>query len=135
MLVRAANNLGTPSWMVSAAQNCLQGGVLMDRIPGIVAEAMQRADDPETVIEIDLAPYPQMTALNRQRLVSYRVDALLLLARYYEKLGETNKAHEQVWQARAYVTSKAPAPDVTDTQTRNWYSRARFSVLSAMAVK
>ena len=111
----------------------MDGGVLLDRAQALCTEAMSRLDDPEAVIEIDLAPSPRLTASNRQELVSRHVEALLILAQTYEKQGDRDKAHAALWQASDYLATKAAAPGETDPQVLNWHTLARYGILRASA--
>ena len=131
-LVRRKDGI-TASWIVSLARVYLDGGVLLDRVQALCSEALSRLDDPEAVIEIDLAPSPRMTAGNRQHLARMHVEALLVLAQTYEKQGDRNKAHATLWQASDYLASKAPAPGETNRQVLNWHTMARYSILRASA--
>jgi thiol-disulfide isomerase/thioredoxin len=121
------------AWIVSLARAYLEGGVLLDRIHALCAEAMSRLDDPEAVIEIDLAPNHRLTAGNRQELVNSHVEALLVVAQAYEKQGGRDKAHVALLQASDYLASKAPAPGETDRQVLNRHSMARYSILRTSA--
>jgi thiol-disulfide isomerase/thioredoxin len=131
-LVRSKNGL-MASWIVSLARVYMDGGVLLDRVPALCTEAMSRLDDPEAVIEIDLAPSPRLTASNRQEVVSRHVEALLVVAQTYEKQGDRDKAHAALWQASDYLASKAPAPGAADQQVSNWHTLSRYGILRASA--
>ena len=131
-LLRRKDNL-MATWIVSLARVYLEGGMLLDRVHELCAEALTRLDDPEAVIEIDLAPSPRLTAGNRQELVNSHVDALLVVARTYEKQGDRDKAHMALWQASDYLASKASAAGGTDQQVLNQHSLARYRILRASA--
>lgn len=131
-LIRRKGGL-TSSWIVSLATAYMEGGALLDRVPELVSEAIKRLDDPEAVIEIDLAPNRQITAASRQMLVHSHVDALLVLAQTYEKEGDRNKAHALLWQASDYLASKAPSRDETDQQMRNSHAMTQYRILRLMA--
>lgn len=121
------------SWVVSLAAVYMHAGVLLDRVPALIAEAIERLDDPEAVIEIDLAPNHQRTLADRQKLVSDHVDAVVVLAQTYEKKGDRNKAHATLWQASDYLASKAPSHEATDKQVLNWYTISRHYILRVSA--
>lgn len=122
-----------PSWIVPLARAYVEGGVLLDRIPALVAEAIKGFDDPEAVIEIDLAPNHEITSEHRQRLIYDHASALLALARAYEKLGDGSKAHETLWQAADYLGAKAPAREQIKDRAFNWHTMARYELLRTRA--
>jgi thiol-disulfide isomerase/thioredoxin len=94
---------------------------------------IERLDDPEAVVEIDLSPDRALTAQNREMLVYYHDAALLVLAQADEKQGDRDKAHEALWQATDYLASKAPSPTETNEMVLFWYKRARYENLRTQA--
>jgi len=121
------------TWFVNLARVYVDNGILLDRVPGIVSEAIERLDDPEAVVEIDLSPDRALTAQNREMLVYYHDAALLVLAEADEKQGQRDKAHETLYQATEYLASKAPSPTETNEMVLFWYKRARYENLRTQA--
>src|SRR5206468_12812675 len=76
-LIRAKPGI-MATWIVSLARVYLEGGVLLNRIQGLCTEAMSQLDDPEAVIEIDLAPSHIFTARYCLCLVRSNVAAIWL---------------------------------------------------------
>jgi thiol-disulfide isomerase/thioredoxin len=121
------------AWIVELAVTLFDGGVLLDRMEPLCSEAISLLNDPEAIIEVDLAPSPGHTAVNRQRLVNQHAQALLLLARFYEKQGNRDKAHLMLWQASDYFSARAPAAGETNTELLRTHSLGRYRVLRERA--
>jgi thiol-disulfide isomerase/thioredoxin len=120
------------TWLVSLAQTYMDGGVLLDEVHEISAEARKRMSDPEAVIEIDLAPYPPVTARNRQMLNERTAEALLVDAQAYEKQGDRAKAHQFLNLAADYVAAHEPTGDQAE-QLRPMYQFTRRYMLKVSA--
>ena len=125
------NDAALASWMVHLAREYMKGGVLLDRVPGLISEALKLLDDPEAVIEIDLAPSREITAINRARVAYDHNAALLVLAQTFEKLGHRDRAHETLWQAADFIASKEAA--FPTNEGRDWLTMARYETLRTRA--
>jgi thiol-disulfide isomerase/thioredoxin len=117
------------SWMVSLARLYVEHGVLLDRVEGLCSDATGWLGDPESVIEIDLAPSPQMTARNREFNLNWSVDALVTLALLYEKQGRRDQAHATLWRASDYLTSRSEGKEIEGGSLH----RARYSLVRTRA--
>lgn len=118
------------SFFTTVARAYVERGVLLDRVPAIVEEALKSFDDPESVIEIDLAPSPERTAESRMRNVAYHVEAMALLSELYEKQGQADKAGQVLRSLEDYLTAKAPSHDAAGNageSVMQQYRQARFT--------
>jgi thiol-disulfide isomerase/thioredoxin len=104
-------NVGPLSSSIGVARAYMDRGVLLDRVPVILEEALKSFDDPEAVIEIDLAPSPERTASNRMMFVSDHANAAAMLSEFYEKQGQADKAKEVLRSLEDYLATKAPSRD------------------------
>jgi thiol-disulfide isomerase/thioredoxin len=117
------------SWMVSLARLYVEHGVLLDRVEGLCNDVIHWLDDPEAVIEIDLAPSPQMTARNREFNLNWSVDALVTIALLYEKQGRRDEAQATLWRASDYLTSKSEGKETEGGSLH----RARYTLVRTRA--
>ncbi len=108
-VARKDSHAAGPSFIASLAEIYVERGVLLDRVPALIAEALKGFDDPEAVIEIDLAPTRGMVQANRMNLVRWHVDALATLSRCYEKLGRMQEARAVLAPVPSYLASHASA--------------------------
>jgi len=115
------------SFCISVTRAYLERGVLLDRVPALIDEALASFDDPESVIEIDLAPSPERTAANRMMAVEYHAEAVALLSEYYEKQGQPDKARQALRALADYLTAKAPSSDEKDLGVTMQYHNAQFA--------
>ena len=115
------------SFFLTVARAYLNRGVLLDRVPAILEEALKSFDDPEAIIEIDLSPNPAITARNRMMCVEWHAEAAALLSQLYEKQGQTEKAEEALRSLEDYLRAKAPPPDEQNRQVVETYRSAHYS--------
>ncbi len=101
---------GRGTFIATVAQSYVSRGILLDRVPGLIAEALKMFDDPEAVIEIDLAPSHERTLAARMNLAMWHVSALVTLSEYYEKVGQMGKARSVLAPVPAYLAG-FPAPE------------------------
>jgi thiol-disulfide isomerase/thioredoxin len=99
------------TYFLSVARAYLDRSVLLDRVPALIDEALTSFDDPESVIEIDLAPSPQQTAANRMLAIAYHAEAAALLSEFYERQGHADKARDVLRSLADYLAAKAPPQD------------------------
>jgi thiol-disulfide isomerase/thioredoxin len=99
--------------------------VLLDRVPAILEEALKSFDDPEAIIEIDLAPSPEHTASNRMMLVSNHANAAAMVSEFYEKQGQADKAKEVLRSLEDYLVTKAPSHDEKNPMLERQYRAAQ----------
>ncbi len=119
-----------PGWPAPhrVAQALLDGGIFLDRIPGLIAETVRRLQDPEAVIEIDLAPGNRpMDARNRKHLVTETLRAWLTLAECYIKQDAAAKATGVIHSMEDYLTDKAPSANA-DQEAQVAYQEARYTL-------
>jgi len=102
------------SFFTTVGRAYVERGVLLDQVPAIVEEALKSFDDPESVIEIDLAPSPERTAESRMRNVARHAEAVALLSEFYEKQGQAGKARQVLGSLEDYLAQKAPSRDGKD---------------------
>lgn len=126
-------NFGPLSSSLAVARAYLDRGVLLDRVPVILQEALKRIDDPEAVIEIDLAPSSEQTASNRMAFVADHANAAAMLSEFYEKQGEATTAKEVLRSLEDYLATKAPSHDEKNEMVRRQYGLAQFSYWSRVA--
>jgi thiol-disulfide isomerase/thioredoxin len=118
------------SYFISVARAYLERGVLLDRVPALLDQAIASFDDPESMIEIDLAPSPERTAANRMMTVAYHAEAVALLSELYEKQGQPEKAREVLRSLTDYLAAKEPPHDGKDAKDRGvmlQYGSAQFA--------
>jgi thiol-disulfide isomerase/thioredoxin len=124
------------TWIVSLARDYTEGGVLLDRVPALISEAIERLDDPEAVIQLDFAPHPDITASNQSMVLARHASGLVTLAKSYEKRGETEKAQEALRQAEDFMASHPMPPDEAgmnvrperlDAQVGFWQAKAEMA--------
>jgi thiol-disulfide isomerase/thioredoxin len=97
------------SYFINVARAYLERGVLLDRVPALLDQAIASFDNPESMIEIDLAPSPERTAANRMMMVADHAEAVALLSEFYEKQGQPDKAREVLRSLADYLAAKAPS--------------------------
>jgi len=118
------------TYFLSVARAYLERDVLQDRVPALIDEALTSFDDPESMIEIDLAPSPERTAANRMMAVAYHAEAVALLSEFYEKQGHADKARDVLRSLADYLAAKAPPQDRKDEKDRGvtqQYRNAQFA--------
>jgi thiol-disulfide isomerase/thioredoxin len=120
-------DLGPHSFFLSVARGYLERGVLLDRVPAILEEALKSFDDPESVIEIDLAPSPELTASNRMLNVADHAEAVALLSEFYEKQGHPDQARVMLRSLEDYLAAKAPSKDEKNQMVVAQYRNAQFA--------
>ncbi len=120
-------DVGPFSSSINVARVYLDRGVLLDRVPVILEDALKSFDDPEAVIEIDLAPSPERTASTRMMLVSNHATAATMLSELYEKQGQADKAREVLRSLEDYLAAKAPARDEKNREVETQYRAAQFT--------
>jgi hypothetical protein len=80
-IARTENPRVQGSYIANVAQTYVARGMLLDRVPALIKEAIQNFDDPEGVIEIDLDPSGHDRTLEtRMEQVSWHVIALATLS-------------------------------------------------------
>ena len=114
------------------AEAFVEHGIFLDRVPALIAETVQRMQDPEQIIEIDLHPN-NITAGNRTALVTETIRAWSTLAQAYLKQGESTKVNEVHRQMEDYLTAKAPPSEEKDRRVLQEYSAAQQSFFWAKA--
>jgi thiol-disulfide isomerase/thioredoxin len=117
---------GSPSSSLAVARAYLDRGVLLDRVPVILEAVLKRIDDPEAVIEIDLAPSPARTASSRMGLITDHANAEAMLSEFYERRGEADKAKVLLRSLEDYLAANAPSRDEKNEMVRRPYSVAQF---------
>jgi thiol-disulfide isomerase/thioredoxin len=80
------------SFIANIAAMYVRRGIQLDRVPGLIEQALKLFDDPEAVIEIDLAPNHGAAAEGRMRMAQWHVSALVTLSEYDEKVGNLERA-------------------------------------------
>jgi thiol-disulfide isomerase/thioredoxin len=118
---------GRHTYFLSVARAYLERGVMLDRVPALIDEALTSLDDPESMIEIDLAPSPERTAASRMMVVAYHAEAVALQSEYYEKQGQADKAREVLRSLDGYLAAKAPPKDEKDWGVLGQYHQAQFT--------
>jgi len=135
-LARAADDLlaadrrrdyGLHTYFLNVARAYLERGVLLDRVPALIDEALTSLDDPESMIEIDLAPSPERTAASRMMVVAYHAEGVALQSEYYEKQGQADKARDVLRSLEDYLAAKAPSKDEKDWGVLGQYHQAQFT--------
>jgi thiol-disulfide isomerase/thioredoxin len=119
-------SLSAGNWIAALARDYLAGGVLLDRIPMLIREVFENVDDPEAVIETDLAP-SQLPAINRAEAVMEHSSAAVTLSEAYEKQGRTGPARETLQQLADYLASKTSPLGENDPQILQNYAGARYT--------
>jgi thiol-disulfide isomerase/thioredoxin len=112
--VGRARGIGGDTFIERVAQTYVERGILLDRVPALVDEMLTSFDDPEAVIEIDLAPDSEMTQRNRMDLVRWHVSAITTLSESYEKLGQMDKSRSVIASIPAYLATKAVPQNTRD---------------------
>jgi thiol-disulfide isomerase/thioredoxin len=101
----------------------VDGGVLLNRVPGLVQQALVAIDDPEAFAHLDLFPESsERIAAEQRMLIADHVDALLVFSRYYEKQGQDTQAQQTLRQAEEYLDARRQA-GVDRQVTRSLYER------------
>jgi thiol-disulfide isomerase/thioredoxin len=126
-------NVGPLSSSLGVARAYMDRGVLLDRVPAILEEALKSFDDPESVIEIDLAPSPERTAFNRMMFVSDHANAAAMLSEFYEKQGQADKAKEVLRSLEDYLVAKAPSHDEKNPMLERQYRAAQSTYWRRLA--
>jgi thiol-disulfide isomerase/thioredoxin len=98
------------SFIANVVRMYVTRGIQLDRVPALVEEVVRAADDPEGVIEIDLAPSPLRTAEARMNQVQSHVSALVALSECYEKQGQLEKARSVLAPVAVYL-AQSPLPE------------------------
>jgi thiol-disulfide isomerase/thioredoxin len=132
LAVLRSRDYGASNMGIIVARAFVTRGIYLDRVPALVEDMVARFADPEAVISIDLEPDPRMPE-HRMMLVANSIDALLSLVQAYEKMGQSEKAHETIRRMEGLLASHRPSSDETDKQLLNWYNIARFSYWDATA--
>jgi thiol-disulfide isomerase/thioredoxin len=114
------------TYVLSVVRAYLDRGVLLDRVPALIDEALTSFGDPESVIEIDLAPSPERTAANRMMAAVYHADAVVLLSEFYEKQSQADKSRDVLRSLEGYLATKAPSKDEKDRGVLGQYHRAQY---------
>lgn len=130
-IARTARQVVGPSFIAGIAETYVEHGILLDRVPALIEEAMKGFDDPEAVIEIDLAPSHQITQMIQMELVRWHVEAITTLSSCYEKLGQLNKARAVLAPIPAYLASKPVPANMPDNSFArsivSFHALAQFS--------
>ena len=128
-VARADRRAVGPSFIAGVAEIYVERGILLDRVPALIEEAMKGFDDPEAVIEIDLAPSRQIAQMNRMDLFRRHVDAITTLSKCYEKLGQMDKARAVLAPIPVYLASKSvPANMPDDNFARSVHPPIRWRI-------
>jgi thiol-disulfide isomerase/thioredoxin len=120
-----SRHVGPLTWFLDVARAYMDRVVLLDRVPAILEEALKSFDDPEAIIEIDLAPSPEHTASNRMMLVSNHANAAAMVSEFYEKQGQADKAKEVLRSLEDYLVTKAPSHDEKNPMLERQYRAAQ----------
>lgn len=126
-------DFGPLSSSLAVARAYLDRGVLLDSVPVILERALKSIDDPEAVIEIDLAPSPAHTASSRMNLVTDHVNAAAMLSEFYERQGEADKAKAILRSLEGYLAAKAPSHDEKNEMVRRQYGIAQLNYWRRLA--
>lgn len=124
------NPYANPGWPAPhrVAEALLERGIFLDRIPGLIADTVHRLQDPEAVIEIDLAPSNRsMDERNRRHLVTETLRAWETLAECYIKQNDIAKADAVGHSMEDYLADKAPAANADEAAQRA-YQEARYTL-------
>jgi|GEM_PF-644475 len=121
-----SRSAGSYAPFLAVARAYMDRGVLLDRVPGILQEALIHIDDPEAVIEIDLAPAPEHTAINRMAFVDDHANAAAMLSEFDEKQGQPDTAAAVLQSLADYLAAKAPPHDGKHSAVERIYGTARF---------
>jgi thiol-disulfide isomerase/thioredoxin len=109
-IARADGRAGGAGFIANVAHLYVTRGILLDRVPALIEEALKMFDDPEAVIEIDLAPSHELTVQARMNNASSHVSSLVTLSEYYEKLGQMEQARSVLGPVPAFL-ARFPLPE------------------------
>jgi len=113
-VARTDDRAAGAGFIAGVAERYVNRGIQLDRVPGLIDEVLTSFDNPEAVIEIDLAPSPELTGQGKMRLVSDHVSALVTLSKYYEKTGNWKKARSVLDSVPAYLAPQSVPEDTRD---------------------
>jgi thiol-disulfide isomerase/thioredoxin len=119
------------TFVASLARRCVEQGVLLDRVPEVIEEALTKFDDPEGEIEIDLSPSVEMTRTNRMNRCAWHVGAVVTLSMYYGRIGQMEKARAVLAPVPAVLAAHPRPAGVQDLNLGHnlliFYAQANYS--------
>jgi thiol-disulfide isomerase/thioredoxin len=130
-VARTDDRAAGSEYIAVVAERYVERGILLDRVPALMEEAVKGFDDPEAVIEIDLSPIPDLAESNRMNFTRWHVDAIVTLSEYYEKLGQMDKARDVLSPIPAFLATKSVPAGVQDVDLGHnlllFYGLAHYS--------
>jgi hypothetical protein len=109
-IARTDSRAGGGSFIAHIAHVYVTRGILLDRVPALIEEALKTFDDPEAVIEVDLAPSQDLMLQGRMNMAQWHVSSLVTLSEYYEKVGQMEKARSVLAPVPAFL-ARLSVPD------------------------
>jgi thiol-disulfide isomerase/thioredoxin len=136
-IARTDDRASGPSFIEGVARKYVERGILLDRVPTLIDETLTGIDDPEGVIQVDLAPSEEMTQMNRMDRVSRHVSAIATLSECYQKLGQLERARGVLAPLPAYLATKSVPAGVRDLNSGHnllvSYALAHYSYWNRLA--
>lgn len=116
------------------ASALVKRGILIDRVPALIDEAIRVIEDPEAVIDIDLVrkANAQITTGNRMALVNEHMGAWGTLVEAYMKQDQAAKAREILRRMEDLLKSKEPGKDEKNAQVLQFYRSAQYNFYDRM---
>jgi thiol-disulfide isomerase/thioredoxin len=110
----------------------VQRGIFLDRVPALIAEAIQRLDDPEVLTEMDLYEDPRRAA-TRMAVVNSHINAWDTLVAAYLGMKQPDRVRETLRVMGDYLSAKAPGVEEKDAEALRAYAAAQSSLYRRMA--